>query len=125
MGTEDIEKHMAKFDQDKYTEVSNEKDELEKKYKAKCEEQEHLQKKKDELDNIVQNYLDFVRKLKEIKEHSTYEELRATYEKKPVISLSSLPSPIKSNVELSKDELDDKIRRVSDLIIRFGKEVMP
>ena len=125
MTDKDIEKHLAQYDEDKYAQVSTEKDELERKYEQKCREKELLDKEKERLDNMVQNYLDFIRKLKEIKEQSSYVELRAKYERKPVIALSSLRSPSKTNIELTKDELNDKIRRVSDLIIQYGKEIMP
>jgi hypothetical protein len=122
MGTEDIEKHMAQYDEDKYVQVSNERDELEKKYKQKCDEKDKLDKEKERLDNIVQNYLDFVRKLKEIKEQSSYEELRAKYERKPVIALSSLRSPSKTNTQLSQDQMDVMLKRTADLLLKYGSQ---
>jgi len=69
--------------------------------------------------------LDYIRIIEKVREKQSAELSKVSKIPKPV-ALSSLRSPIsKSNVELSEDNVKSMLDRVSNLIIRYGKEVMP
>jgi hypothetical protein len=77
-----------------------------------------------EQEALEKELLDYIRILNKSKEKQTKELTKEPKISKP-IALSNLRSPGNKNVELSKDDVKTMLDRISNLIIRYGKEVMP
>jgi hypothetical protein len=71
----------------------------------------------------IESYVKILRKLRE---KSNEQELKESKIPSKPICLSSLRSPISNrNLELSKDELNEKLRHCADCLIKLGREVLP